>query len=164
MGLDQDEMMRLLVSTKSPYELRKPRKDSNNVNPGAVVSGWETAAQNLDFSVQHRYGLISRTYSGILHVVSLAYANMRDHADHGELAKGDTLNMNYDLANGLVELSAFITSATSECARRRDFLGRLSSDGRSEEQHLDLINQMLDAFIKGSERQSGAAPFSRNEH
>lgn len=151
--LDQDEMLELLNRTPSPYDLRKSRRDRQNVNPGATVSEWENAAHNLDFSVQHRYGLLSRTYSGVLHIVSLAYANLRDHSDPNERAKRDVLKENLDLARGLKHLSEFITSMTQEHARTDSGSFHLAAlgDGRADEQHLQLINQMLDAFIRGFE-------------
>lgn len=149
--LDQDEMLDLLNRTASPYELRKSRRDRQNVNPGATVSDWENAAHNLDFSLQHRYGLISKTYSGVLHIVSLAYANLRDYSDPTEREKRDVLKENLDLAKGLMHLSKFITARTEEHAGDDAGLQRLAPLGEADEQHLQLINDMLDAFVKGQE-------------
>jgi hypothetical protein len=153
-ALDQDEMLELLNRTPSPYDLRKSRADRQNVNPGATVSEWETAAHNLDFSIQHRYGLVSRTYSGVLHIVSLAYANLRDHGDPIERDKRDVLKENLDLARGLMHLSQFISSRTQKHARDNAEPLHLAplGDGGADEQHLQLINEMLDAFINGYEK------------
>lgn len=156
--LDQDEMMALLDATESPYRLQKERKDSQNKNPSSVISKWENAQSNLDFAVQHRYGLISETFSGVLHIVSLAYANLRDYCDpnYSERPKHELLNENFDLVQGLVCLSNCISAKSKEIADGRaaeSYLAPIDNRG-IDEPHYVAINAMLDAFVEGfKERQ-----------
>jgi hypothetical protein len=81
LGLSSSKMYERLKATESPYEfpISKSKVGTKNGQVGgATISTWETAQSNIPFSVQHRYGILSNSYSGIIHLVSLAYANIRD--------------------------------------------------------------------------------------
>jgi hypothetical protein len=44
---------------------------------GARISAYEKAATDPSFATQHRYGLVSDTWTGVIHIVSLFYAFLR---------------------------------------------------------------------------------------
>jgi hypothetical protein len=61
-------------SRASPSGQRK----RNEQRRRSTVSRWEGPLGNPPFSISHRYGVASRTYSGILDLTSLIYAEFRD--------------------------------------------------------------------------------------
>ncbi len=130
-------MLRRIKETPSPYGLRKT-KSKPGCNPGAKVSNWERARDNIPFSVQHRYGTLVKTYSGVLHLVSLFYANFRD-AD----ARGIAVNV--EVARGLIALGNAVLE------KAKDFGGSENAGYQGAESlKATLIADLLNEYSKGA--------------
>jgi hypothetical protein len=141
-------MIAALEAQPSEYALPKAKKKQSekNANVSSRISRWETAKDNVPFSVQHRYGGIAGTYSGVLHLVSLFYANLRDVATAPE--DPSKLQENLKIAQGLIQLSeAIIANSLPNAQHER--LSRLAN--YNDPIHLDLINEFLDAYRRGCE-------------
>lgn len=54
-----------------------PRLEEGTEKFGPRISAYENADRDLAFGTQHRYGIVSDTRSGIIHLISLFYAFVR---------------------------------------------------------------------------------------
>lgn len=156
LGLSQLEMFSRLEKAKSPYKLRAPKKSSSKSSARSSdarraqtaisnISNWENSKHNVDFAVQHRYGVVSGTYSGVLHLISLFYANARDAADH---TSRDKYLESRAVARGLASLAEYILNNSPS-----KLPNNMSQSGRIAPEHERFICDCLDAYRRGVERE-----------
>ncbi len=149
LGLDQGEMRDRLCNIPCEFILPKSHKDDPS-NPGQTVSNWERARNNVPFAVQFRYSVIADSYSGILHLISLLYANARDFSirEATDEEKQRILIENKELADRLKRLSEFILALTNQL-QDGTIVNKLHGDPDKDEsvrtEHLRLIAEMIDA-------------------
>lgn len=80
---NQEAFGRRLQTTPSPFP-ESSRADPRAENPRSRISAYETAARDVCFGTQHRYGSLSKSYSGVIHLISLFYAFLRCAANEEE--------------------------------------------------------------------------------
>jgi hypothetical protein len=118
-------------------------------NPSALISSWEVAASNIPFSIQHRYEVLSNTFSGVIHLVSLFYANVRDQSDPSisEEHKRKKLEENRQVALATIALGKHVSALT---AKLETMLLAKGADGSTynpdHDQSLRAINEMTHSF------------------
>ena len=160
LGLSQPAMHRYLERIGSEYIFPAPvtrktalalvsqaeRRNRDRQRRGATVSRWEGPQGNPPFSVSHRYGVASRTYSGILDLTSLIYAELRDAGTSPDPTQH--LECIRLLCSQMMRFAANARRLAEEYSKTRSKynLKKLPDDGNIYFKHLDLINEILDAF------------------
>ncbi|MDR5728908.1 MAG: hypothetical protein RB191_15940 [Terriglobia bacterium] len=139
-------MQKLLISIPSPFKSENRTKNADATESpstggsSANVSNWERA-RNVSFAWQHRYGSVAGSFSGILHIASLAYSYWRD-ADNPKFNRAEELAKAERLAKGLQHLAKFILDHNKPLPHPVDF--------PPPPEHLERILQMLDAYCTGA--------------
>lgn len=142
------EMLTLLLAyseEQSPYGIRT-YKTNNKKTMDAAVGNWESALHEPQFGIQHRYGLASDTWSGVLHLISLFCADLRDAAVEADRQRKLT-NITL-VADRLVAL-AERAKALAVDYEQLDFLRELGGDITDtvvRERHKEVIRDLLAAY------------------
>jgi hypothetical protein len=130
------------------------RRKQDTQRRRSAISRWERSLGNPPFSVSHRYGVASGTFSGVLDLTSLIYAELRE--------AGSASNPTQHLQR-IDELCSRIGrfSATARRLSRRFHeikekynLDKAPDDPTARHKHLDLINAILDGFRGARDRLS----------
>lgn len=145
LGWDQAKLMNMFkYEIESRYTIRDYRTaDSGKLD---TVSKWESAQHEPPFGVQHRYGLASGTWSGVLHVISLIYADLRDATDAVE--REDKLREILALADGLSSLANCARNMVRSYAASelKDQLAGRITDSEVRERHKLVVRSLLAAY------------------
>lgn len=112
----------------------------------SMVSRWEGPLGNPPFSVSHRYGLASRTYSGILDLTSLVYAELREAGQSPD--PDEHLKRIYLLCS---RIKRFAENADNIARQFRGTKAKYNlrhgpDDREAYSLHLELINAILGGF------------------
>lgn len=70
-----DRIFRRMTDEECPF---REARLQHGARLGARISKYECANSDPSFGTQVRYGIVSDTWSGVIHIVSLLYAQMRD--------------------------------------------------------------------------------------
>lgn len=161
LGLNQADMHAHLQAIRSDYPFpkaarrkepkklsRSEREQRDRQRRHSMASRWEGPRGNPVFSVSHRYGVASQTYSGVLDLTSLVYAELRNAGQAADPAVH--LENIHVLAAQLVSFAETIATAAKNFAQHRTEhrLDASLGDRDAYQLHLDLINLILDGFRK----------------
>lgn len=145
LGLDQAGMMLTLLEYIDPeHPVREySREPDAMIN---CISGWETARTHPPFSIQYRYGRVSETWSGVLHLISLFYADLRDASDPTE--RDAKLSRVHEVADRLIALAqhAKAMAVDFEHGDYERTLGGEITDADVRERHKPVIRELLAAY------------------
>ncbi len=150
LGHDEATMLSVLLDrTDSPYWIKDYSRVPKTMK--STVRDWETALRDPPFGIEHRFGLASKTWSGVLQLISLFDAELRDA---GQLdVREAKLEAVRNVAAGLIRLATAVTDMADNYAA----LGleqRLGGDLKDEQvrvRHKDLIRELL-AIYRSSTR------------
>lgn len=148
LGLDQAGMMlKLLERNDSEYPI-----PSYVTEPSAMtncISGWESAKKKMPFGIEHRYGLVSDTWSGALHLIGLFYADLRDASDPD--ARETKLARVQDVATRLTAMAerARAMAVDYEFGDYERTLGGEVTEPDVKERHKAVIADLLRAYWGG---------------
>ena len=147
LGLTLEQMGQKLDDTESRFEL--PKKKGGK-HPGAKISSWEKGSDNTPFAYLHRYGTLSGTLTGIIHVVSLIYANWRDAADQSK-SRSDIdsyFAQNRNVAEGLRALADYIDRCNPTPGQASPLHKDENLNARGV--NFDALHDLLGAYRKGA--------------
>lgn len=144
LGIDEAEMLeRLLERKDSPYKIRKYSTKRRSMEH--AVRAWETAQHEPQFGMLHRYGLIFDSWSGILHLISLFCADLRDAADPAERTeKLDNIEVVADRMIAVAQRARALAKSYRDSDAQR--LGRDMTDPAVRRAQKDLIRDLLAAY------------------
>ncbi len=150
-GLDQDAFANLLEATPSEFLLPQPRRRKAGREEGGAgprISNWERGAENVSFAYQHRYSILARSLTGLLHLTSLLYAQVRDANAVGVAteARDAKLQFALEVADGITSFGQGARAVLEEIVSASDLQGDPDLDDDLRLRHLALINRLLDGY------------------
>jgi hypothetical protein len=160
LGLSQPAMHEHLESIASEYRFPAPApkkasgtrlRTSDRLKRDAqrrrsVISRWERSLGNPPFSVSYRYGAASHTFSGILDLTSLIYAELREAGSSPDPTRH--LQSIEELCSRIARFASIARGLSRRFDEIKDTyeLSKAPEDPTAKPKHLDLINAILNGF------------------